>query len=508
MRGKCSFSECSVGDDEALSMAECSSCSKPVHHMCSNAVYESELTVRVCSTNCASALGLGIQPARSSAVSLTQGDAVGSAQPAPRNTKAGVNGKTSGKRKRSVKLKKRSSTTAESGNKYKARKQTVSGHNQLEEARGGVPQEDKHKHKAKSGTSYAKTRIAATESTSRVASSNSMVRNGMDGRVTSGSLDRATSDISSSSEDLRRQCVDSSDDDMVPVDEQQNRKSKKFYFTPADDLALLREILSVQPYAAKHGSITSRYQEVTDNLNEHLQTDLSVRTVKEHFFLLVKEFKATDCEYRKKSGVAEEYTEHKRLLQDIADGMRDLEANKRKQKEAVQAKTDRLVTAGARLREQAVLRRCQWRKSSTDENGESDTSDTSALESLTTAQEVDDTMASATAPESLPGVGVTTAQVNRATVSFIAGQHQRHNEEFELLREELNFKMQKAERENARWKAEMEFRQQEADQKNKRASEDAALRRAELALRREELAVLKHQLGIQRLPNGGDGAFV
>jgi hypothetical protein len=235
---------------------------------------------------------------------------------------------------------------------------------------------------------------------------------------------------------------------------------------------------------------------------------LSVRTVKEHFFLLVKEFKATDCEYRKKSGVAEEYTEHKRLLQDIADGMRDLEANKRKQKEAVQAKTDRLVTAGARLREQAVLRRCQRRKSSTDENGESDTSDTSALESLTTAQEVDDTMASATAPESLPGVGVTTAQVNRATVSFIAGQHQRHNEEFELLREELNFKMQKAERENARWKAEMEFRQQEADQKNKRASEDAELRRAELALRREELAVLKHQLGIQRLPNGGDGAFV
>lgn len=442
---------------------------------------------------------VGDQPARSNAASSTQGDAAGSAQAASKKPKSRVNGKTSGKRKRSVKLKKRGNTAAESNNKYKARKENVSGRNQLEEDSGGVPQEDK----AMSVTIHAKTRNAAAESAARVGPSN--VRKGIEGRVTSEDLGRVGSD---SSDDLRRQCVDSSDDDMIPVADQKNRKSKKFFFTPADDLALLREILSVQPYAAKHGSITSRYEEVTDNLNDHLKAELSVRTVKEHFFLLVKEFKATDCEYRKKSGVAEEYTEHKRLLQEITDGMRDLEANKRKQKEADQAKSDRLVTAGARLREQAVLRRCQRRQTFSDDNGESDTSDTSALESLTAAQEVDATLASAKAPESFPGVGVTTAQVNRAKLSFIEGQHQRHNEEFELLREELDFKKQKAARENARWKADMEFRQQEAEHKNKRAYEDAALRRAELDLRREELAVLKHQLGIQRLPNGDDGASV
>lgn len=101
-----------------------------------------------------------------------------------------------------------------------------------------------------------------------------------------------------------------------------NDKPKKLYFTPANDLALLSKILNIQPYAAKHGSVTARYQDVTDNLNEHLEIELSGRTVKEHFFLLVKKFKATDSKYRKKSGVSEEYTEHKRLLQ---DKMRDLE---------------------------------------------------------------------------------------------------------------------------------------------------------------------------------------
>ncbi|POM78746.1 Hypothetical protein PHPALM_3695 [Phytophthora palmivora] len=262
-------------------------------------------------------------------------------------------------------------------------------------------------------------------------------------------------------------------------------------------------MLDIQPYAANHGSKTARYQEVTDHLNEHLETELGIRTVKEHFLLLVKEFKATDCEYRKKSGVAEGYTEHKQLLQNITEEMRNLETKKRKKRKADQDKSDRLESAGAKLREQALKRRCQRGQSRINE--ESDASNDSSQESSTTA-EVETTSTSSTTIGKT--AGVTTAQVNMAAVSFIEGQHKRRDDEFELLREELRFKQAKAAREEARWKADMEFRQHEADRKAKKSSEDAELRRTELALRHEELAELKHQLGIQRLPNGAQQTFV
>ncbi|KAL3664311.1 hypothetical protein V7S43_010636 [Phytophthora oleae] len=104
---------------------------------------------------------------------------------------------------------------------------------------------------------------------------------------------------------------------------------KKYFFTAANDWDLLREILSVQPFAAKHGTITARYHDVADNLNEHWGTELSMRTVKEHLFLLLRQFKTTDCEYCKKSGGDDEYIEHKQLLQDITDVIESAKKTKR-----------------------------------------------------------------------------------------------------------------------------------------------------------------------------------
>ncbi|POM59221.1 hypothetical protein PHPALM_32083 [Phytophthora palmivora] len=63
------FPDCFVGDNEELSTEECSFCTKPVHHMCSNAVCESELTLRVCSASCANALGLVKHPLTSATTS-------------------------------------------------------------------------------------------------------------------------------------------------------------------------------------------------------------------------------------------------------------------------------------------------------------------------------------------------------------------------------------------------------------------------------------------------------
>ncbi|OWZ12883.1 LOW QUALITY PROTEIN: N(6)-adenine-specific DNA methyltransferase 2 [Phytophthora megakarya] len=95
----------------------------------------------------------------------------------------------------------------------------------------------------------------------------------------------------------------------------QDNSKKKFYFTAENDLNLLREILSARPYASKHGTVTSRYNDVASNLNEHGGTELAMRTVKKRVFLL-------------KSGVAEDYAEIKQCLQDITDEMRDIAESK------------------------------------------------------------------------------------------------------------------------------------------------------------------------------------
>ncbi|KAJ8577696.1 hypothetical protein ON010_g1510 [Phytophthora cinnamomi] len=235
--------------------------------------------------------------------------------------------------------------------------------------------------------------------------------------------------------------------DDAPM-EKRVSKPKKFFFTPAADLALLREILGIQPYAAKHWSKTASYQEVTDHLNEHLKIELGIRTVKEHFFLLVKEFKARIAntkEVGRGGGVHGAQTTTAKHHRGNARSW-DQEQKKRK---AEQDKSDRLESAGAKLREQALKRRCQ--RDQTHNNEESGASNESSQESSTTIEEAETTSTSSKATGK--PAGVTTVQVNMAAVSFIEEQHKRRDDAFDLLREELRLKQSKAEKEEARWKA-------------------------------------------------------
>ncbi|GMF39243.1 unnamed protein product [Phytophthora fragariaefolia] len=97
--------------------------------------------------------------------------------------------------------------------------------------------------------------------------------------------------------------------------------------------------------------------------------------------------------------------------------------------------------------------------------------------------------------------GLTTAQVNAATVEFIAKQSKHHEDEYPLLREELSFKQTKAKMEEARWKEEFEFRKHEVEANAKMWSEEFDLRRSDMELRREELELLKYQLNLPPILN-------
>ncbi|KAE9215070.1 hypothetical protein PF004_g14864 [Phytophthora fragariae] len=137
------------------------------------------------------------------------------------------------------------------------------------------------------------------------------------------------------------------------------KKTKKFFFTQEAGLALLKEMLSIEPYAGGYEHNTQRYEQVAENLSEHLKVTLCDRTVKDRLDLLLAEFKSDGQSYRRKSGVNELHTEHKRLLQDISDRMRDVEEEKKKKKDKKKEKATALQTQGEILRDQAVTRRSE-----------------------------------------------------------------------------------------------------------------------------------------------------
>ncbi|GMF40637.1 unnamed protein product [Phytophthora fragariaefolia] len=532
MLGRCAFTECLVGDDEEIDVEAWTSCTKPVHHMCSNTVHEGDLDVRMCSESCCVALGLTKQTSAAFA-------AYGTSYTSGKHKRESARADT--KRKPAKKAARKSNTTAKRASKPpgapgapKSKQQrgskTKVKQSQVQEL-DGAPNRGSI---GNGGIVERKTRPVATIPNTKTNKKSTMQNDQVDApRGTASSqtergetLPVAVMSMRNEESGLcsRSECFSGDDDKLVTTgdehceidhdsDEEGDdrlKKPKKFFFTAADDLDLLLEVLGIQPYAAKHRSVTARYQDVTDHLNEHWGMELSLRTIKEHFFLLLREFRTTDCGYRKKSGVAVEYTEHKKYLQNTTDEMRDLAAKKKKKKTDKEAKEDRPEMAGAKLREQAVARRC--RRADSSHRDEDDADDARTSESETLEPSNDPTVAAngaanTTAPSSTSstgtkaGPGITTAQVNAATVDFIERQRKRHDDEYSLLREVLSFKRAMAEKEEARWKEECEFRKREADQNAKKWTEEVALRRSEMELRREELAVLKHQLGIQLLPS-------
>jgi hypothetical protein len=248
MRGPCAHKDCFAGAEEELTAAPCSNCAKPVHHICSNDIHDGEISVRLCSVECAFAF-------------------------------AGKEGEAG-------------AATQQGNLRTEVRKPVGAG-------------------KAAAHRSGVSKRPPASSSTD----------NGSDG------------------------------------EEKPTGTRNKFYFSPDMDLALLKEVINVRPFAAEHGKKGERFAAVTEHLNEHLEEvlgakpSLSVRTVKERFGLLIKEFTASDAQYRRRSGVAEDYKEQQQLLQDITSQMKDFKDAKEAKKGQKKPKADRLETHGEQLRE-------------------------------------------------------------------------------------------------------------------------------------------------------------
>ncbi|RHZ14811.1 hypothetical protein DYB26_011657, partial [Aphanomyces astaci] len=86
------------------------------------------------------------------------------------------------------------------------------------------------------------------------------------------------------------------------------------------DLALLREVLRVEPYDGEHGTLIHRWKEVAVSLALYSNQGIPHRSARDHYEGLVQAFKATDKSQRQwGTGSDEDVPEKVQLLQDLVD---------------------------------------------------------------------------------------------------------------------------------------------------------------------------------------------
>ncbi|RHZ32038.1 hypothetical protein DYB37_012499 [Aphanomyces astaci] len=86
------------------------------------------------------------------------------------------------------------------------------------------------------------------------------------------------------------------------------------------DLALLREVLRVEPYDGEHGTLIQRWKEVAASLSLYSNQGIPHRSARDHYEGLVQAFKATDKSRRQwGTGSDEDVPEKVQLLQDLVD---------------------------------------------------------------------------------------------------------------------------------------------------------------------------------------------
>ncbi|RHY07275.1 hypothetical protein DYB30_006827 [Aphanomyces astaci] len=131
--------------------------------------------------------------------------------------------------------------------------------------------------------------------------------------------------------------------------------SKYIYWTEDIELAILREAIRVEPFAADHGELLARWTLVAAAVAEQ-EPRVTPRAAREHVHMLLKKFKADDQAQRLSSGTAEEVTEKVQLLQDIAMRMDEVASSRTMKKTKETAKRDLLETTGEKLCREAEVR--------------------------------------------------------------------------------------------------------------------------------------------------------
>ncbi|RHY47476.1 hypothetical protein DYB28_001522 [Aphanomyces astaci] len=127
------------------------------------------------------------------------------------------------------------------------------------------------------------------------------------------------------------------------------------------DLALLREVVRVEPYDGEYGTLTARWKAIASSLLTLFECEIPYRLARDHYESMVEAFKSTDKAQRLwGTGSDEEVTEQVQLLQDLVDRRAATDEAKKSKKDKEQKKRDSLESTGSQLcleAEQRVVKR-------------------------------------------------------------------------------------------------------------------------------------------------------
>ncbi|RHY00543.1 hypothetical protein DYB25_008125 [Aphanomyces astaci] len=139
------------------------------------------------------------------------------------------------------------------------------------------------------------------------------------------------------------------------------------------DLALLREVLRVEPYDGEYGTLTLRWKTVAANISSCFEMDIPHHSARDHYESMLETFKSSDRAQRlwgtgNEEAILEKTVpaiqakkpRHIQLLQDLVDRREEKDEAKKAKKEKDQKRRDSLESTGSQLcleAEQRVAKR-------------------------------------------------------------------------------------------------------------------------------------------------------
>ncbi|CAH1109828.1 unnamed protein product [Psylliodes chrysocephalus] len=119
---------------------------------------------------------------------------------------------------------------------------------------------------------------------------------------------------------------------------------KRVRFTYDDDLALLREVVNINPLKD-----LEKWKEVGDVIQAVTGKCFTLRSLKDHLHLLLEIWKKKDTTNVGKSGIEEIYSEKDNLLQEVADICRELNITMKAKKPKI-SRNDKIIVLGKESR--------------------------------------------------------------------------------------------------------------------------------------------------------------
>ncbi|RLO00271.1 hypothetical protein DYB28_004012 [Aphanomyces astaci] len=140
----------------------------------------------------------------------------------------------------------------------------------------------------------------------------------------------------------------------MPKRRQPRPPAKYVAWTEDLEVALLREVTRIKPFAADNGELLQRWKLVASGLSDQVPK-INYRSAREHVDVMLKDFKKDDDAQKRSSGTEEYVTERVQLLQDLVMRMDEVATSKKRKQNKESEKRGLLETTGDKLCREAEI---------------------------------------------------------------------------------------------------------------------------------------------------------